>query len=175
MKRTAFALLICLGALSSAAAARAETPAGCKGSAWPLDVELGLLAAGGEAVRSGMVYTAPPAKAMKVALQPAASVELPVTPTGKPKSVPEKPFAGTIGFHGVPTPGLYQVSLSNAGWIDVVQNGDALKSVAHTGMKDCPALHKSVRFEIGPGPFALQLSNMPDASVGVVLRAATAP
>ena len=58
-------------------------------------------------------------------------------------------------------PGVYQVTLSSVGWVDVVQNGAALPVTGHTGMKDCAAIRKSVRFEIGSGPFSVQLSGIP--------------
>ena len=69
----------------------------------------------------------------------------------------------------VPSPGRYKITLSDAGWIDVIQDGQYLKPVAFTGALDCPGLRKSVEFDIGPAPFTLQLSDVPAPTISVVL------
>ena len=53
------------------------------------------------------------------------------------------------------------MTLSSEGWIDVVQNGAAIRSDAHTGAKGCPDVRKSVRFPVGSFPIVLQLSGVP--------------
>jgi hypothetical protein len=39
-------------------------------------------------------------------------------------------------------------------------------------MKDCAAIRKSVRFEVGSGPFSLQLSGIPQDTIKIAIRAA---
>lgn len=146
---------------------------GCDSFEWRVKTELEWMAsADAEAVTSGATLAAPPGKAIAIALQPMAAVTFAVPSSGKPKGDPAKSFAGVVTFDGVETPGLYQVSLSSAGWIDVVQNGKALDAQAHTGKSDCEGLRKSVRFKIESGPFAVQLSGVPNATIKVVLRPA---
>ncbi len=67
-------------------------------------------------------------------------------------------------------PGLYQVTLSSEGWIDLVQEGKALDSADHSGVKNCPGLRKSVRFSVGAAPVTLQISGAPAASIKVAIR-----
>lgn len=66
---------------------------------------------------------------------------------------------------------VYQVALSGEGWIDLVQNGAALDSADHSGAKTCPGLRKSVRFNVGAAPVALQVSGAPTDSIKVAIRA----
>ena len=66
--------------------------------------------------------------------------------------------------------GVYQVTLSGEGWIDLVQNGAALDSADHSGAKNCPGLRKSVRFNVGAAPVALQVSGVPGDSIKVAIR-----
>ena len=105
-------------------------------------------------------------------LKPQASVTYPIAPSGKSKADAKEEFGGVLTFDGVAKPGVYQVTLSSRGWIDVVQGGAALSTVGHTGMKDCDAIRKSVRFEIGSGPFAVQLSGVPQDTIKIAVRAA---
>jgi len=51
-----------------------------------------------------------------------------------------------------------------------VQNGAELDSADHSGAKNCPGLRKSVRFNVGAAPVALQISGAPADSVRVAIR-----
>lgn len=172
MRALLFAVAAVL-ALGETALAQPATDPNCDAFAWPVKTELNWMAAPDPLpLETGATVAAIPAKAIAVTLKPTAEVTLAVRPSGAPKVVAEQTFAGLFVFDRVPKPGLYQVSLSVRGWIDVIQNAQPLKDVAHTGMKDCEPLHKSVRFEIGDGPITLQLSSMPDAHARVVIREA---
>src|SRR6516162_2277043 len=59
-------------------------------------------------------------------LQPHASVSLVLPPERQPKSADS--FSGVISFANVPKAGLYQITLSTEAWIDVIQDGQAVKS-----------------------------------------------
>ena len=77
---------------------------------------------------------------------------------------------GCVAFAAPEKPGVYQVTLSGEGWIDLVQNGAALQSADHSGAKNCPGLRKSVRFEVGAAPVALQISGAPAETIKVAIR-----
>lgn len=177
MKMTkTIAIAVAVAAFASFAmpsAGYAAGTGGCESFAWPLKTELDWMkATDSEAAQSGATFTAPPAKAIAVTLQPADAVTFDVAPTGKGKAESGKAFGGIITFDGVAEPGLYQVSLSGPGWIDVVQGGKALETEAHTGKSDCEGLRKSVRFKIGAGPFVVQLNGVPEASIKLAIRRA---
>ena len=87
---------------------------------------------------------------------------------------PEKPATrGWGGFLLLPPPekpGLYQITLSDTAWIDVIQAGVRVANQAHTGRPDCAAMRKSVRFELGTGPVTLQLSGAPNETAKIAIR-----
>ena len=60
----------------------------------------------------------------------------------------------------VPKAGLYQITASAEGWIDVIQDGKALASSAHSGRRDCPDVRKSVRFDLQTGAVTIQFSGV---------------
>ena len=98
---------------------------------------------------------------------------LPVEAVKFPKPPEKPPEAGTLGafvaVKHITVGGMYQVTLSDAAWIDAVQNGEVLKPVALTMQHDCPGLHKSVRYMNRPGPFTLQFSNAKVAKLNFVV------
>jgi len=166
------ALTACAAVLVSLPAVAAET-GGCSAVAWPLDIEQTWFAAHEIArAQSGASFPGPPEKGIEVTLLPAARAQLPAKPSGEPKSKPADAYAGIVTLAAVEKPGLYQVTLSGPGWIDVVQNGAALDDVEHTGIKDCDAIRKSVRFEIGAGPAVLQFSSVPSPTILIAIRKA---
>lgn len=146
---------------------------GCESFEFPLATELKWMTAGETlAATSGTKLDALPTQAIAVTLVPTGDIKFELAPTGKPKNKPENSFAGLLTFAGVPKADFYQVSLSGPGWIDVIQNGQALKAVAHTGKSDCEGLRKSVRFELAPGPFTVQIADVPAVSIKVTVRKA---
>ena len=166
--------LVCTGVLvlPLRAATAAET-GGCESFAWPLSTEIAWMnASESETILSGAKLAAPPNNAISMTLLPVAKVSFQVAPTGKPKGDTAEAFGGIAFFDGASGAGLYQVSLSGPGWIDVVQNGAALSPKAHSGKSDCVAVRKSVRFEIGAGPFSVQLSGVPKDRIKIAIRRA---
>jgi hypothetical protein len=142
-------------ALLAAAPAFAQEPVGCDKFKWPLDHERTLLASPSQ-MASGAEMPQPLATAVTVALLPYADAKLPVPPSRAPKAAGS--FAGFINASGVPQPGTYRVTLSAPAWIDVIQYGHALQSTAFSGATGCPGIAKSVKFELGAAPFAVELS-----------------
>ena len=154
-----------------AAPIEAAETGGCGSFAWPVTVELEWMKSpDAEQVGAAADLATPPSKAIAVTLKPSAEVTYPVAPSGKPKSASGETFGAVINFAGVAKPGVYQVSLSGPGWIDVVQNGATLKSTSHSGKSDCEGLRKSVRFDIGPGPFTVELSSVPSSAIRFSIR-----
>jgi hypothetical protein len=86
----------------------------------------------------------------------AKDVKLPVAPerTAKPNS-----FAAFLSAPKL-APGLYQITLSAEGWIDVAENGKLVKASAFSGQRDCPGVRKSVRFPLGGGSVTIEISNV---------------
>jgi hypothetical protein len=151
--------------------AYAAESGGCESFAWPITTELQWLnAAESEPVASGSTLKEPPAKAISLSLLPMDKVTFPVAPTSRRTNGNGERYGGVVTFDSAGDPGIYQVSLPMAGWIDVVQDGKALKSAAHTGKKDCDGVRKSVRFDIGPGPVTIEISGIPKDTVKFVIR-----
>jgi hypothetical protein len=150
--------------------AAADETGGCESFAWSVATELQWMkAADSEAVTSGAKLQALPAKAISLSLQPMDKVPFPVAPTSRRKSNGER-YGGVVTFDSVGDPGVYQMSLPVAGWVDAVQDGKALKSVAHSGKKDCDGIRKSVRFNIGPGPLTIEISGIPTESLKFAIK-----
>lgn len=160
-----------LGVVSSPALA--ADAKGCDGFMWPLTTELAWMqAADKTAVTSGGSIAAMPGdKAVTLKLLPQAEVKFPVTPTKTAKPGDAATFAGFFQVEGIDS-GHYQLTISSHAWIDVVQNGAPLDATGHTGAEDCAAIRKSVRFEIGKGPFTILISGSPKDAISVALRPA---
>jgi hypothetical protein len=146
----------------------AQEPVGCDKFKWSLDEERGLLTSKDEpTVASGTSVKASLPVALMVTLVPFADAKLPIAPERAPR-LPES-FAGFIQMSAPAHDGIYKVSLSSEAWIDVVQGGRLLKSVAFTGATGCTGIRKSVKFDLKAEPFAVQLSNVPTNSIGVAI------
>ncbi len=89
-------------------------------------------------------------------------------PPGRPFSV-VTPHSGTLTLN-IPKTATYQVTISADGWIDVVQNGVAVKASAHTGDRLCLGLRKSVRFPLHAGPAIVQVSGAPENAIRIAIR-----
>ena len=81
-------------------------------------------------------------------------------------------FGGVLKISGLPKPGLYEITLSDEAWIDVVQNGASVKSSDFSGQKNCPGVRKSVRFPLAAGSATVQISNAASASIQVAIAPA---
>jgi hypothetical protein len=158
----AFALLL-------AAPARSEEPSGCGQFKWPLATEKSWFEAGNlKALPSGISAGEAADGAFAVGLKSSTEVSFALPPEGKPKA--DKPLGAIVSFAAVATPGTYQVTLSEEAWIDVVQ-GDAFRpALDFSGVRGCPGLRKSVRFEFKQGPLILQLSSASVPSLNLAIR-----
>ena len=146
---------------------------GCDKFAWPLMRERALLTAPDKpSVKAGETLNAAPKGAFILNLQPNTEATLAgyaLPPERKPKA--EKWFGGAVHLPAVDRPGIYQVTLSEEAWMDIVQDGRYAHTVGHSGRGDCPGLRKSVRLELGAAPFVLQISGVASESIAVVINA----
>jgi hypothetical protein len=85
---------------------------------------------------------------------------------------PGQPNAAVISFSAGPAPGLYQITLSDEAWIDVIQNNAYLKSGDHTSVKGCAGLRKSLRFNLSSEPVTIQLSSASVSSLKLAIAKA---
>jgi len=144
---------------------------GCGKFAWPLTRERALLASTNKAtVKVGDTLSALPPAAFALQLQPGAEAKFTMPPERKPKV--EKWFGGAVHIPAPPKAGIYQVTLTDEAWVDIVQDGRYTRSVGSTGRSDCPGLRKSVRLELAATPFALQVSGVSVETIAVVFSLA---
>ncbi len=149
-------------------ALRAEEPKGCDAFKWSLKQEAAQLAAAGRqaAPTDGSALTN--ATAYELKLSPLAEAKLPQPPEHKPKMDPS--MAGFVRFAAPPVAGAYQIAISQAAWIDVVQDGRYVRPSAFSGATDCPGVRKSIRFDLAPKPFAVQISGTTASSVAMLVE-----
>jgi hypothetical protein len=161
-------LLIFFALSVSIAAALAQEPVGCDKFKWPLDKERATLTGSDlPKLASGSRVKWPLPFATIVTLLPFADAKLSLPPERAPK--PNNSFAGFIELAAPTRSGTYKITLSAAGWIDVLQDGKRLKSIAATGATGCDGVRKSVKFELAAAPFTVQFSGIDASSIGVAI------
>ena len=136
----------------------------CKAFKWPLARERAWLAAAAP-VASGA--TAPTGGAVALKLVATEEAGFPSDPAHPPKPGTK---AGRLEV-SVPSAGTCQVTLSDEGWIDVVQGGTVLKSSDYSGQKGCAGLRKSVRFKLDAGKAEVRISNVAADGLNVAFGA----
>jgi hypothetical protein len=164
-------LLVALLLLGADPAWAAEEPSGCDKFKWNIDRERAALAAPDRIkLVSGGELAALPSTGITLGLRAPAEAKLPTPPE---RTAKEGTFAGFATFTSPPKAGTYTVSLSSAGWIDVVQDGRFLRSVTSSGVRGCDGIRKSVKFEIPPKPFVIQISGVEADSISLAIVPAT--
>jgi hypothetical protein len=166
MRAAIIVLAIVLGVVF-ATPTLAQEPVGCDKFKWPLDKERATLngtdlpkIVSGDRVPWSIPF------ASTVALVPSPDAKLPMPPERAPKS-PDS-FGGFIQIPA-PTSGTYKITLSSEGWIDVVQNGQFVKSAGFTGAMGCDGVRKSVKFDLAAQPFTVQLSGVAANSIRIAI------
>jgi len=138
----------------SSTLAMAEEPVGCDKFKWPVDKEIVALRAPNlEEVKSSEKLSAVPF-AGTVLLVPSNSASLPKEPERSPNN---DTFSGYLRISGI-MPGTYSISLSDAAWVDVVEQDHILKAKAHSGVQGCQGIRKVLRFELRSDPVIIQIS-----------------
>jgi hypothetical protein len=159
--------LIALMLLGTAPALAAEEPSGCDKFKWPIERERAALTAPDRVkLVSGGELSALPSTGMTLALRSPGEANLPTPPERAPK---EGTFAGFTTFKAAPKAGLYTISLSTGGWVDVVQGGHFLKPKGFSGATDCDGIRKTMKYEISASPFVLQVSGTKDESISIAI------
>jgi len=160
-------LLIALMLLGTAPAWAAEEPSGCDKFKWSIDRERAALTAPDRVnLASGGDLAAVPLTGMTIALRTPSEAKLPSPPERAPK---DGTFAGFANIKAAPKAGLYTVSLSAGGWVDVIQDGHFLKPKAFSGATDCDGIRKTMKYEISAAPFVLQVSGTKENSVSIAI------
>lgn len=157
--------------LVTASSAWADEPAGCDNFKWQVQHEraalsqpnLPKLAAGGD-------LAGPLPLAVTLALQPAGEAKLPSPPERAPKPDTYSGF-GTVT--NLPANGIYSVSLSAAGWVDVLQNGVFLKPKAFSGVTGCTGIRKTMKFELTTGTAIIQISGVSAPEINLAIMPVT--
>jgi hypothetical protein len=153
--------------LAAAPAWAAEEPSGCDKFKWNIDRErAALTATDRQKLTSGKELASLPTTGMTLALSTPAEAGLPSPPERAPK---EGTLAGFVSVKAPPKPGLYTISLSAGGWVDLVQDGHPLKPKAFSGATDCDGIRKTVKYEISASPFVLQVSGIKENSVSIAI------
>jgi len=163
--------LVMLAALGASSAALAQEPSGCDKFKWPIERERALLAAATANTEFGPELPGISATATRIKLKPFESATLPMTPERVPRD--KATNAGYLKIAKIEKPGLYAVSLSTNGWIDAVQNGKYLKTVAFSGATDCDNIRKVVRYEVTDAPLLIQVTGVTADSIAIALTPAT--
>jgi hypothetical protein len=160
-------LLIALVLLGTTPAWAAEEPSGCDKFKWNIDRERAALTAPDRVkLASGGDLAALPSTGMTLALHTPGEAKLPSSPERAPK---EGTFAGFANIKAAPKAGLYTVSLSAGGWVDVIQDGHFLKPKAFSGATDCDGIRKTMKYELSASPLVLQVSGTKEDSVSIAI------
>jgi hypothetical protein len=164
MRLLSIAVLLILASASAAA----QEPSGCDKFKWPLDKERATLNGTDlPRVNSGDRIVWPIPFAATIGLTTFADAKLPFPPERAPKSPTS--FAGFVQVSAPPKAATYKITLSSESWIDVVQDGHALKSSGFSGALGCEGIRKSVKFDLAAQAFTLQLSGAPANTIRVVV------
>jgi hypothetical protein len=159
-----FPLALALALAAASGAARAEEAAGCDKFKWPIQREQAALAAPDrKTVAADGVLSAGPA--VMVLLAPVETVHFTLAPDRAPAP---KTFAAVLKL-AAPPAGVYTVNLSAGAWIDVIQDGAVLKPLAFSGAKECPHIHKSLKYQLSQQETRIQISNSAESEISLVV------
>jgi hypothetical protein len=145
----------------------AQEPSGCDKFKWPIDQERAVLMSEPIKVDSGATAELNATKPFRVALHHFAEANLPAPPERAPKSADS--FAGYVRLGAVPKAGTYLIGLSSGAWLDAIQDGKNLKTIAFSGATDCDGIRKVVKFELHAEPLLLQISGVAADSIIVAI------
>ena len=136
--------LACAVSMIFAFKAQAAEPGGCDKFTWSVEKQLAAFNAPGLPVVSNGSARNVSSAAFVLKLAPTAAAKLPNPPERAPKE--SNSFAGYASFAEPSSSGPVQVSLSGAGWIDVIQGGNYLKPTGFSGVLDCAGCGRSCDF-----------------------------
>ena len=114
-------------------------------------------------VKPGDGATVSVGQAALVSLHPAKHLALAPAPRGATEG-----SGGTLTL-AVTATGTYRVALGGGAWIDLVQQGKALASIAHNHGPKCTGVRKLIDFKLTPGNYTIQLSGSAEDSVALLV------
>lgn len=159
-------IVVATALLFGVTAAQAAEPSGCDKFKWPIARERAALTMPERAlVRSGGDL-APTGGAVTLALAPSGDAKLPTPPE---RSFPPETFAGFVRVAAPQQAGNYTISLSDALWVDVVQDGKMLKPSAFSGATDCDGIRKTLRFDLAATSLVIQFGGGKTDRVNLLL------
>ncbi|KRR10743.1 hypothetical protein [Bradyrhizobium valentinum] len=166
MLRSGLVAIVLIASFGPAAAA----DDGCEKFAWPLARDRAAFAAADKTtISAGETLAALPAGALVIRLQPGPQASFAMPPERKPRL--EQWHGGLVRLPALPKPGIYQITLSDDAWIDVIQNGRYARSVGSTGRSDCPGVRKSVRLDLDASSVVLQVSSVAADTIAMTIAA----
>ncbi len=149
------AALALLAGLASVQAAGAQDASGCARFKWPVDRERSAFGTPGlQVVTEGKPLPGIMDPAI-VQLKPVAEAVFERPPGRKPR---DGSFGAAIKTPPLAVAGVYQITISDNAWIDVIQNGREVRSSAFSAETGCPNVRKSVRFSLAAGQATVQIS-----------------
>ena len=128
--------LIAIAVIAAPGFAQAQEGSGCNGFKWPLDHERAALVRADKASLpngGALAYDV----AMTLELQPLSAAGLPKAPERAPRS--PSAFAGHFTLAAPAKPGVYRVTISSEGWVDVLDGGAYLHPIGFSGARDAKA------------------------------------
>ena len=158
--------------LASGAASHPHTDEGCETYTWNLSREFAALDVPGKSIvasddAGGRKRWIATGRHYAASLRPQPEVRFATAP-GRARN-PENAAAGLLHFRSGKA-GRYRISLSSHHWIDVVDHGKRVDSIAHEGRSGCERLHKVVEFELpARRAITIQLSGGDRKNVSVVV------
>lgn len=96
-----------------------------------------------------------------LALHPADRMQYRVAP----ERTPDPAKRGGMVPIAVEKAGRLAIALDSGAWIDLVKDGQIVKSVKHGHGPACSGIRKIVEFDVTPGRYLLQIVNAPDVSI----------
>jgi hypothetical protein len=158
--------LLAAASVAAPDSARAQEGSGCAGFKWSLDAErAALIRPDRPSLANGGTLALSVATTLE--LQPLPSAGLPKAPERAPKSA--QAFAGHFVLAAPAKPGVYKVTISSPGWIDVIDGDGYLHPKAFTGATDCEGARKSVKFDLPSRGLALQFSGVESNQLSVIV------
>jgi hypothetical protein len=163
--KTTIAIALALGLTGGAA--RSQEKNGCDQFKWSVARERAWFGAERKPVASGATIAAGQGYAVTLAPNESVAFRAPPERALKPGG-----FGATLALANIDKAGSYEITLSDEGRIDAVQDNALVKSTDYSGQKDCPGIRKSVRFDLKTGPLTVQISNAPAAAIDLAIAPA---
>ena len=104
-------------------------------------------------------------RAAQATLAPSPAVTFPLSPSHPGTQ------GSSAGLFALPVTqaGRYRVAIGTGAWLDVVKDGRALTSIAHSHGPGCSGIRKTVDFDLAPGRYVLQVAGSPEPAAAIMV------